>query len=105
MYVIFGKKTIAALLSAAVLLTAVVVSGAGIRDSLSVSTAADANWGLSYPREGETPTGNAGAQELKKYNAVFTGDTSKKRIYLTFDAGYENGCTADILDVLKKKFW
>ena len=102
MYVIFGKKTIAALLSAAVLLTAVVVSGAGIRDSLSVSTAADANWGLSYPREGETPTGNAGAQELKKYNAVFTGDTSKKRIYLTFDAGYENGCTADILDVLKK---
>ena len=27
---------------------------------------------------------------------------SEKVLYLTFDAGYENGCTAQILDVLKK---
>ena len=30
------------------------------------------------------------------------GDTSQQTIYLTFDAGYENGCTAKILDTLKK---
>ena len=30
------------------------------------------------------------------------GDTAEKVIYLTFDAGYENGCTAAILDALKK---
>ena len=29
-------------------------------------------------------------------------DTNKKEIYLTFDNGYENGYTAQILDVLKK---
>ena len=30
------------------------------------------------------------------------GDTSKKVIYLTFDCGYENGYTEQILDALKK---
>ena len=30
------------------------------------------------------------------------GDPAEKVIYLTFDAGYENGCTAAILDALKK---
>ena len=30
------------------------------------------------------------------------GDTAQKRIYLTSDAGYENGCTAQILDALQK---
>lgn len=40
-------------------------------------------------------------QLLKKYNAVYEGDTSKKVIYLTFDNGYENGYTESILDTLK----
>ena len=30
-------------------------------------------------------------------------DCDDKVIYLTFDAGYENGCTGKILDVLKEK--
>lgn len=30
------------------------------------------------------------------------GRSAEKVIYLTFDAGYENGCTAAILDALKK---
>ena len=36
------------------------------------------------------------------YNLHFIGDTTKKNIYLTFDAGYENGYTGPILDILKK---
>lgn len=40
---------------------------------------------------------------LKKYGGVFRGDPDKKVIYLTFDNGYEQGYTAEILDVLKKK--
>ena len=36
------------------------------------------------------------------YNVNFIGPNEKK-IYLTFDEGYENGNTADILDVLKEK--
>jgi peptidoglycan-N-acetylmuramic acid deacetylase len=40
---------------------------------------------------------------ITKHGALFTGDTSKKELYLTFDNGYENGFTPQILDVLKDK--
>ena len=59
------------------------------------------NWGLSFQSEGSAPIGPANAATLAKYDAAYLGDTAEKVIYLTFDAGYENGCTAKILDVLK----
>ena len=59
-------------------------------------------WGLSFRQEGSSPIGPAGVQELKAYDAVYLGDATQKVLYLTFDAGYENGCTEKILDVLKK---
>lgn len=40
---------------------------------------------------------------LNRYGGVFQGDTNKKVIYLTFDNGYEQGYTEEILDVLNKK--
>lgn len=39
---------------------------------------------------------------LADYNAFYVGDTSKSVIYLTFDEGYENGYTPQILDILKE---
>lgn len=60
------------------------------------------NWGLSFQTEGQCPVGNASAEQLAKYGAYFVGDTSKKVLYLTFDCGYENGYTEQILDALKK---
>lgn len=60
------------------------------------------SWGLSFPEEGKAPTGNAGKAALAEYDAVYLGDEKKPRIYLTFDAGYENGATEKILDALKK---
>ena len=60
------------------------------------------NWGLSFRQEGDAPIGNANSSQLAKYDAAYIGDTSEKVIYLTFDAGYENGCTAKILDILKE---
>ena len=60
------------------------------------------NWGLGFGTEGKPPTGNASAEELKKYDAYFIGDTTQNTIYLTFDCGYENGNTEPILDALKK---
>lgn len=60
------------------------------------------NWGLGFGKEGQKPTGNASAEELKKYNAYFCGEGEEKVIYLTFDCGYENGNTEPILDALKK---
>ena len=59
-------------------------------------------WGLSFQREGAPPTGPASVEQLRAYDAAYLGDTTRKVLYLTFDAGYENGCTAKILDVLKK---
>ena len=60
------------------------------------------SWGLSFRQEGAAPIGNAGVDQLKKYDAAYIGDTTQKVLYLTFDAGYENGCTEKILDTLKK---
>ena len=60
------------------------------------------NWGLSFRQEGTAPIAPANAAQLAKYGGAYLGDTGEKVIYLTFDAGYENGCTAKILDVLKK---
>ena len=59
------------------------------------------SWGLSFQSEGTAPVGPANTQTLAKYDAAYLGDTAEKVIYLTFDAGYENGCTAKILDTLK----
>ena len=59
------------------------------------------SWGLSFRQEGMTPIGNAGVDQLKQYDAAYIGDTGEKVLYLTFDAGYENGCTEQILDILK----
>ena len=59
------------------------------------------SWGLSFRTEGAPPIGNAGQDQLKQYDAAYLGDVSRKVLYLTFDAGYENGCTEKILDILK----
>lgn len=72
-----------------------------IQDTAAGSDTQD-SWGLSFQESGQPPTGNATAQELKKYNAFYLDDSGKKVIYLTFDAGYENGFTSSILDTLNK---
>ena len=59
-------------------------------------------WGLSFRQEGTPPTGPASKDQLAQYDAVYLGETEEKVLYLTFDAGYENGHTKEILDVLKK---
>ena len=66
------------------------------------SSSRSSNWGLSFQEEGKRPVGNATIDELAQYNAFFAENTEEKKIYLTFDAGYENGNTPAILDALKK---
>ena len=79
-------------------------------DDKTVHTAADGNWGLSFQQDGQAPVGNADSEYLKKFNSFYIGPDGgtansgkMKNIYLTFDAGYENGCTEKILDTLKEK--
>ena len=78
--------------AAALLLTARLLLGGALETG---------SWGLCFQADGNPPVGPASAAQLAKYDAVYLGDTSEKVIYLTFDAGYENGCTVRILDTLK----
>ena len=67
-----------------------------------LASAQPVNWGLSFPQEGEPPQGTASRQELDPLGAAYCLPETGKTLYLTFDAGYENGNTAQILDALKK---
>lgn len=62
------------------------------------------NWGLGKNvDEQNRPIDAVQAQEkYGAYNAVFLGEDDKS-IYLTFDEGYEFGCTESILDTLQEK--
>ena len=84
------------------ILAATVAILAGILHFLPGQAITASSWGLSFQKEGYAPKSPATAQELAQYDAAFLGDTTNKRIYLTFDSGYENGCTEKILDILKK---
>lgn len=61
-------------------------------------------WGLGKSRDSlNRPLDAVKAQEkYEKYSSVFIDDSEKKVLYLTFDEGYENGYTAQILDILKE---
>lgn len=91
-------------------MVAAFLTGAAIRHFVNdafekqetISYSAEGNWGLGFSKEGEKPAGNATADELKQYHAAYLDPTDDKVIYLTFDAGFENGNTPAILDALKK---
>ena len=89
------KRTV--LLLAALLFC--VALGLGLYWGRSIETG---SWGLSFRQEGSAPVGNAEARQLKPYDAAYLGNTEEKVLYLTFDAGYENGNTEKILDALKR---
>lgn len=62
------------------------------------------NWSFNPKPNNQPATTEAIYEELlNKYGGFWIGDTSKKELYLTFDNGYENGYTPQILDVLKEK--
>ena len=105
MYVVIkGKKLIGAALCL-IIVAAAVISWIGFSnrdDGVVEAAASNDNWGLSFQEEGKTPVGNATPEFLKQYNAYFCGNSEDKKIYLTFDCGYENGYTPAILDALEK---
>ncbi len=89
-------------LSAVAVILFIPVVGDVFDKSIAVSgTVTD--WGLSFGESNAPPRGNVSSSELLKYDACFMGDESSNKIWLTFDAGYENGYTAKILDILKEK--
>lgn len=90
------KKEFVMILSALLAVLGIVLVGIRGSDVAAIS------WGLCFRSEGKPPEGPAKSAELSKYDAAYLGNTQEKVLYLTFDAGYENGCTGKILDVLAK---
>lgn len=95
------KKLLAAALTAAVILTNAANDPSGL---LQYN-----NDKIAYGMGVETDSGNrplgaiAAEREYADKGALFIGEAAKKRLWLTFDEGYENGYTARILDTLKAK--
>ena len=54
-------------------------------------------------RGSEDPDFPPEAEEIEQYDAYYLDKSGEKKIYLTFDAGYENGNVERILDILKEK--
>lgn len=93
-------STLAVILIAALLFMAALYTH---RDREAVETAGEiTNWGLSFQQEGEPPIANATGEYLAGFDSVYCMPTEEKVLYITFDAGFENGNTEPILDALKK---
>jgi len=60
-------------------------------------------FGFKKANKGVVPSIGVYEDILNGNNAVYVGNTDTKTIYLTFDEGYENGYTNQILDTLKEK--
>ena len=60
-------------------------------------------WGLGKDKDSlGRPIDAVKAQEkYGKYSSLFIDPSEEKTLYLTFDEGYENGYTSQILDILK----
>ena len=60
-------------------------------------------WGIKRADNHDQPdVGKENVEVMKKYNGIFMGNSEKKTVYLTFDAGYEAGYTEKIINVLKE---
>lgn len=60
-------------------------------------------WGFCRGKNHEQPNLDVKPlRVLQKYNGIAMGSKESKKIYLTFDSGYEAGYTQGILDTLKK---
>lgn len=91
------KRLLLCLSAAALLSSCAVPAGSG-----SVADNSLKGWGFRKmsPRPEFTAEQTA---EMEEYGCMYMGSEAEKNLYLTFDEGYENGHTAEILDVLKEK--
>ncbi len=58
-------------------------------------------WYFKPEKEGRQPILCPEADFVDEYDVIKIGSPDEKKIYLTFDAGYENGNVEKILDILK----
>ncbi|MBQ9746886.1 MAG: polysaccharide deacetylase family protein [Clostridia bacterium] len=69
----------------------------------NVSAANAYNWYCKRAKGGARPEAEADMSFISDHGGAYIGKNAEEKVlYLTFDAGYENGNIARILDVLKK---
>lgn len=84
------------------IVSALLISSVQI-DTAFATSSKSYGWGLPRNKKGERPyPGKLYEDILSRHNALYIDKINDKKVYFTFDAGYENGYTAPILDVLKK---
>lgn len=61
------------------------------------------SWGLGHNSMEKKPTPPDYAETmLANNNGIYVADTQDKKVYFTFDLGYESGYTNEVLDILKE---
>lgn len=71
--------------------------------SINVDTASAYGWGYKKAKDHQPPDIGEYADVLENHQAFYRDLTEDKVIYFTFDNGYEQGYTEQILDVLKEE--
>ncbi len=88
--------------AAAVITAAVAAAGLAGNVMTDRQETAAYEWGLHFEKPNTAPVPNLSDEKLNPFNAYYHGSREEKVIYITFDAGYENGYTPQILDALSK---
>lgn len=60
-------------------------------------------WGFKKNKNHEQPFIGSYEKEIENTNSYYVGSNNQKCVFLTFDAGYDNGNLIQILDVLDSK--
>ena len=74
----------------------------GLSTNSEVLSSKKIEWGIKRNDNNEQPElGKMNLELIKNHNGIAMGDSNEKKIYLTFDEGYEAGYTSKILEILK----
>ncbi|MBE6915580.1 MAG: delta-lactam-biosynthetic de-N-acetylase [Ruminococcaceae bacterium] len=102
MYLTIRKRTVLVVFACLFALCLIPTGVSKLASTPETVSASATDWGLSFGKDGQAPVANASREHLEQFDAYYMGNPDEKKIYLTFDAGYENGYTEQILDVLKQ---
>jgi len=71
-------------------------------DTAAVPSSKKNGWGIKKNKNSPPDVPEDIKGMLRKYNSFYMDNSGEKTLFLTFDEGYENGYTGQILDTLKK---
>lgn len=86
----------------AIMLASLIATNASVINSVTATNEQCYSWYTVPTKNHMQPDSFEAKEIIDKYGAIYLGNPDDKKVYLTFDAGYENGNVKKILDVLKK---